>query len=373
MRSYLDFEPLGVLCLVTSARDKAVQTAVSLAREGLLSKACQVLTSSGLAPNNDTTWNLLISKHPKGIPPTPPTAPPLAAPCLPPDFDIMAILHSFPKDTACGPSGLRIQHLIEAAEVPLQFPIGAVLRDVVNLSLARFLCRAQHRPMTNARSHSQGTSAACPLAAGVIALALEANNNLTWRYVKYLLVYTSNTTRLSQSSREWFLNSGGLYFSHQFGFGAIDAEALVNRARVVTAGASQSISFTYQGPGVGYVEQVAARMTLKPQGLSLGSGRGDILVDCIELADPDCNDQGLEISILIGSDLYWTLVTGRHHDLERLDLQLKRFWDLETLGIGEAETDVYHKFMEVAPTTTCTDPVLLYMKTTAIFAEHFSS
>ena len=61
--------------------------------------------------------------------------------CLLPDFDIMAILHTFPKDTACGPSGLRIQHLIEAAEVPLQFPIGAVLRDVVNLSLARFLCR----------------------------------------------------------------------------------------------------------------------------------------------------------------------------------------------------------------------------------------
>ena len=31
----------------------------------------------------------------------------------------------------------------------------------------------------------------------------------------------------------------------------------------------------------------------------------------IKLADPDCNDQSLEISILIGSDLYWTLVTGR--------------------------------------------------------------
>ena len=48
----------------------------------------------------------------------------------------MAILHSFPKDTACGPSGLRIQHLIEAAEVLLQFPIGAVLRDVVNLPIS---------------------------------------------------------------------------------------------------------------------------------------------------------------------------------------------------------------------------------------------
>ena len=117
-------------------KSSSVQTAVSLAREGLLSKACQTLTSSGLAPDNNTTWNLLVSKHPKGTPPTPPTAPLLAAPHLPPDFNIMAVLHSFPKDTACGPSGLRIQHLIEAAEVPLQFPICAVLREVVNMLIS---------------------------------------------------------------------------------------------------------------------------------------------------------------------------------------------------------------------------------------------
>ena len=114
--------------LTPNHNSSAVQTAVSHAREGLLSKACQVLTSSSLAPNNNTTWNLLVSKHPKGIPPTPP--------CLPPDFDIIAILHSFLKDTACGPSGLRIQHLIEAAEVPLQFPSGAVLTDVVILLIS---------------------------------------------------------------------------------------------------------------------------------------------------------------------------------------------------------------------------------------------
>ena len=30
----------------------------------------------------------------------------------------------------------------------------------------------------------------------------------------------------------------------------------------------------------------------------------------------------------------------------QLDSQLKRFWDLETLGIGEAEPDVYDKFLE---------------------------
>ncbi|KAL5502702.1 hypothetical protein EMCRGX_G009517 [Ephydatia muelleri] len=83
-----------------------VQTAVSLAREGLLSKACQVLTSSGLAPTiipHGISWSRSIPKAP----------PPLG------NSSHMAPLHSFPKDTACGPSGLRIQHLIEAAEVPL--------------------------------------------------------------------------------------------------------------------------------------------------------------------------------------------------------------------------------------------------------------
>ena len=60
-------------------KSSAVQTAVSLVREGLLSKACQVLTSSGLAPNNNTTWNLLVSK-------APPQLLPQHLPQLPPAF-----------------------------------------------------------------------------------------------------------------------------------------------------------------------------------------------------------------------------------------------------------------------------------------------
>ena len=115
------------------SRAKVVQYAVSLAREGLLSKACQTLTSSGLAPNNNTTWDLLNLKHPKGPPTSPPSLPTSSTSRLPLDFDIMAVMHSFPKETACGPSGLRIQHLIEAAEVPLQFPISTTLLEVVNL------------------------------------------------------------------------------------------------------------------------------------------------------------------------------------------------------------------------------------------------
>ena len=78
---------------------------------------------------------LLVSKHPKSPPPSPPSTP-SAALLLPPDFDLKVILHSFLKGTACGPSGLHIQHLIEVADLPIQFPICAVLRDIVSLLLS---------------------------------------------------------------------------------------------------------------------------------------------------------------------------------------------------------------------------------------------
>ena len=117
------------------SRNSGIQNAISYAREGLFSKACQALLSSGLAPNNQATWNLLVSKHPKSPLPSPPSTP--SAPLLlTPDFDLKAILHSFPKGTACGPSGLRIQHLIEVAGIPMQSSICAALRDIVNLLLS---------------------------------------------------------------------------------------------------------------------------------------------------------------------------------------------------------------------------------------------
>ena len=78
-----------------------------------------------------------------------PPVPSLAGGILPPDFNVLTILKSFSKATACGPSSLRIQHLLNAAEVPLPSPFGALLRDVVNLlasgkvpvSVSKFLAR----------------------------------------------------------------------------------------------------------------------------------------------------------------------------------------------------------------------------------------
>ncbi len=54
--------------------------------------------------------------------------------------------------------------------------------------------------------------------------------DLTWRDIQYLIIYTSDTTNLLQSG-EWSVNHAGLKVSPQFGFGAIDAEAMVTRAK----------------------------------------------------------------------------------------------------------------------------------------------
>lgn len=66
---------------------------------------------------------------------------------------------------------------------------------------------------------------------------------LTWRDVQYLIAYTSKHTPLVQSD-QWRQNGGGLWISEHFGFGAIDAEAMVSRARNwITVPEQHSYSF----------------------------------------------------------------------------------------------------------------------------------
>ncbi|KAL5505428.1 hypothetical protein EMCRGX_G006859 [Ephydatia muelleri] len=115
--------------------NKRVDSAIALAKDGLYSKACQMLTSQGLAPDDDNTWNLLTSKHPQGECPS--NLPiPSTETVLTHDFNIVPVLRSFSKLTGAGPTGLRIQHLIDAAEVPLSCSILQSLKGVVNILAA---------------------------------------------------------------------------------------------------------------------------------------------------------------------------------------------------------------------------------------------
>lgn len=53
-----------------------------------------------------------------------------------------------------------------------------------------------------------GTSASAPLAAGLCALALEANPALTWRDMQYIVVLTSKSTPLEREGG-WISNGVG--------------------------------------------------------------------------------------------------------------------------------------------------------------------
>lgn len=84
-----------------------------------------------------------------------------------------------------------------------------------------------------------GTSAAAPLAAAIFALALQVRPDLTWRDMQWLTVLTAiplkqqplQRPNLIDSDEGWQDTPYGKRFSHQFGYGKLDAYAFVQAAK----------------------------------------------------------------------------------------------------------------------------------------------
>lgn len=74
-----------------------------------------------------------------------------------------------------------------------------------------------------------GTSAACPMVAGIVALMLQVNHRLGWRDVQHVLIRSCNKTDVRSES--WTSNGAGLWHSHDYGFGIPDARRAVAIAR----------------------------------------------------------------------------------------------------------------------------------------------
>ncbi|KAF2855454.1 KEX1 protease precursor [Plenodomus tracheiphilus IPT5] len=73
-----------------------------------------------------------------------------------------------------------------------------------------------------------GTSAAGPIGVGVYALVLEARPELSWRDVQWLSVLSAVPF---DTPSDWTKTSMGRMYSHQFGYGKLDAWAIVEMAK----------------------------------------------------------------------------------------------------------------------------------------------
>ncbi|CAH8438525.1 unnamed protein product [Schistosoma rodhaini] len=74
------------------------------------------------------------------------------------------------------------------------------------------------------RMHS-GTSACAPMAAGIIALLLEANGRLSWRDVQYITLLTANPKPFKDGN--FTKNAVGREYSQLYGYGLMDAGKMV--------------------------------------------------------------------------------------------------------------------------------------------------
>lgn len=120
-----------------------------------------------------------------------------------------------------------------------------------------------------------GTSAAAPLAAGVFALVLEANPDLTWRDMQYLVILSS--VEINEGDGNWQHGALGKRYSHRYGYGKLDAYRIVDMAR----------SWTNVNPQSWYYsnEEVTDQFT---------NSTDTTLESTIEITDMDLSDANLK-------------------------------------------------------------------------------
>lgn len=77
-----------------------------------------------------------------------------------------------------------------------------------------------------------GTSSACPLAAGCVALLLQSKPTLGWRDVQEILIRSA--AKVDPADTDWSNNGAGWHFNHKYGAGLLNVQAAVNLAATWT-------------------------------------------------------------------------------------------------------------------------------------------
>ncbi|CAE8636187.1 unnamed protein product [Polarella glacialis] len=110
-----------------------LRRADALAREGFDRKACAALVSGGVCAETAATARLLRPLHPLSPVPTCPPLDSLPLAAVIGQEVVSKVLHSFPQESAPGPSSLRVQHLLEGLTPAHRAAVLEQLTAVVQL------------------------------------------------------------------------------------------------------------------------------------------------------------------------------------------------------------------------------------------------
>ncbi|XP_014738356.1 PREDICTED: proprotein convertase subtilisin/kexin type 4 [Sturnus vulgaris] len=178
-----------------------------------------------------------------------------------------------------------------------------------------------------------GTSASAPLAAGMVALALEANPALSWRDLQHLIIRASKPAHLR--AEDWAENGVGRKVSHYYGYGLLDAGLLV---QVATTWAGTRPQEKCSVQSVQVPRDISSRLTISTDASSC-SGRIRSLEHVqvqLSLSYSRRGDLVVALSSPMGTTS--TLVTVRPYDTSQDGYQdwtfmSTHFWDENPKGI----------------------------------------
>lgn len=145
-----------------------------------------------------------------------------------------------------------------------------------------------------------GTSFSAPAVSGVVALILDANERLGYRDVQEILAYSAR--KVDAGFADWQTNGAGnwngtgLHFSHQYGYGLVDALAAVRLAE------TWDLQATYDSTRTLTVTNNSA-LAITDNGTSTSAINvaGDLLVDRVEITVTITHVQDGQLDIVLVS------------------------------------------------------------------------
>ena len=198
----------------------------------------------------------------------------------------------------------------------------------------RIAGRPDVNPYGDYTSLFNGTSSAAPNAAGVVAILLDANPELTWRDVKHILADTARSVDPSVGSvratfggvsrvvqDRWVRNGAGYRFHNWYGFGGVHANAAWRAARRYVPGslgpARRSGWFNASGGRVAIPDNDGggAEQSLAVAGMSDTANIEAVILE-VGIDHPFPHDLGIELTSPAGTR---SVVNPVYNDVLALD------------------------------------------------------